>query len=56
MPLDDETTGASTSAVEDSTEVSDDFENYEEETEELFLKQMAQAQSAGGANAPAIKN
>ena len=33
---------------------SDDFENYEEETEELFLRQAAAAQ--GGANAPANNN
>ena len=37
-------------------EQSDDFENYEEETEELFLAAAASAQGEGGSNAPANKN
>ena len=37
-----------------ATEQSDDFENYEEETEELFLQMAAQAQ--GGSSRPANNN
>jgi len=37
-----EETAAATSC-DDTTDPSEDYENYEEETEELFLQQMAKA-------------